>query len=130
VVRALLKRRFHEITAGIAAAHEVAAEITYDWGYPPTVNDPDRTGFASDVAAEIAGAAGVVADAGREMGAEDFAYLLERRPGCYLFLGQGAGPGLHHPRYDFNDEAAPYGASFLARLVERAQPLAGFDQIS
>ncbi len=122
-VRALLKRRFHEIVAGIAAAHEVAAQIDYDWGYPPTVNDADKTGFATAVAAEIAGAAGVVADAGLEMGAEDFAYLLEKRPGCYLFLGQGTGAGLHHPAYNFNDEAAPYGASFFARLVERAQPL-------
>ena len=58
------------------------------------------------------------------MGAEDFAYLLEERPGCYLFLGQGDSAGLHHPAYNFNDEAAPYGASFFARLVERAQPLA------
>ena len=122
-LRALLKRRFREIVEGIAAAHEVTADITYDWGYPPTVNDPDRAAFAVAVAAEIAGTAGVVADAGREMGAEDFAYLLEQRPGAYLFLGQGPGAGLHHPAYDFNDAAAPYGASFLARLVERAQPL-------
>lgn len=122
-VRALLKRRFHAIVEGIAAAHEVTPAITYDWGYPATVNDPDRTAFAVEVAREIAGAAGVEDQAGREMGAEDFAYLLEKRPGCYLFLGQGDGPGLHHPAYDFNDEAAPFGASFLARLVERAQPL-------
>ncbi len=58
------------------------------------------------------------------MGAEDFSYLLEKRPGSYLFLGQGMGAGLHHSAYDFNDEAAPIGASFFARLVERAQPLA------
>ncbi len=122
-VRALLKRRFHEIVEGIAAAHEVKARVDYDWGYPATVNDPAKTEFAARIAAEIAGEAGVVADAGREMGAEDFSYLLEQRPGCYLFLGQGEGAGLHHPAYDFNDEAAPFGASFFARLVERAQPL-------
>jgi hippurate hydrolase len=57
------------------------------------------------------------------MGAEDFAYMLAARPGSYLFLGQGAGPGLHHPAFDFNDAVAPVGASFFARLVERALPL-------
>jgi len=57
-----------------------------------------------------------------DMGAEDFSYMLERRPGAYLFLGQGEGAGLHHPRYDFNDAVAPVGASFFARLVETAQP--------
>ena len=59
------------------------------------------------------------------MAAEDFAYMLNARPGAYVFLGQGDGPTVHHPAYDFNDEIAPIGASFLARLVERAQPLAG-----
>lgn len=123
-VRNLLKRRFHEIVEGIAAAHNLAAKVDYDWGYPATVNDADKTRFAADIAAEVAGAAGVVANAGREMGAEDFSYLLEERPGCYLFLGQGEGAGLHHSAYNFNDEAAPFGASFFARIVERAQPLA------
>jgi amidohydrolase len=122
-VRKLLKRRFHEIVEGIAVAHGVTSKVEYDWGYPATVNDPGRTEFATGVAAEVAGAAGVIADGGREMGAEDFSYLLEKRPGCYLFLGQGPGAGLHHAAYNFNDEAAPYGASFFARLVERAQPL-------
>lgn len=122
-VRALLKRRFHEIVEGTASAHGVGAEITYDWGYPATVNDAGKTAFAAEVAREIAGAAGVEEHGGREMGAEDFSYLLEKRPGAYLFLGQGDGAGLHHAGYDFNDEAAPIGASFLARLVERAQPL-------
>ena len=59
----------------------------------------------------------------REMGAEDFSYLLEKRPGCYLFLGQGKGAAWHNPAFDFNDEVSPVGASFFARLVERAQPL-------
>ena len=62
-------------------------------------------------------------NANREMGSEDFSYMLEARPGAYLFLGTGPGAGLHHPAYDFNDEAAPIGASFFARLVERAQPV-------
>ena len=123
-VRKLLQKRFTEIVEGIAAAHGVAVRIDYDIGYPPTVNDPAKTDFAVAVAREVAGDAAVEAQSVREMGAEDFSYLLEARPGAYLFLGQGDGPGLHHAAYDFNDEVAPVGASFFARLVEKAQPLA------
>ena len=61
-------------------------------------------------------------NAGREMGAEDFAYMLQERPGAYLFLGAGPGAGLHHPEFDFNDAISPIGASIFARLVETAQP--------
>lgn len=122
-VRALLKQRVHEIVAGHAAAYEVTATIDYDWGYPATINHPDEADFAASVAAEIAGEAAVDARAGREMGSEDFSYMLEARPGAYLFLGAGPGAGLHHPAYDFNDDLAPVGASFFARLVEKAQPL-------
>ena len=121
-VRGLLRRRFHEIVAGTAEAFGVQAAVDYDWGYPATVNDPDRAAFAAEVAAEVAGEAAVNGHAPREMGSEDFSYMLEARPGAYLFLGTGPGAGLHHPAYDFNDEAAPIGASFFARLVERAQP--------
>jgi amidohydrolase len=123
-VRALLKRRFHEIVEGHATAYAVKAEINYDWGYPATINHEDETVFAAEVACEVSGADAVDARAGREMGSEDFSYMLETRPGAYLFLGTGPGAGLHHPAFDFNDEAAPIGASFFARLVERAQPLA------
>lgn len=123
-VRDLLKRRFHEIVAGHAAAYGVSAEIDYDWGYPPTINHPEQAAFAIRVAEEIAGKDGVDGNAGREMGSEDFSYMLQARPGAYLFMGIGPGAGLHHPAYDFNDEAAAHGASFFARLVERAQPLA------
>ncbi len=123
-VRDLLKRRVHEIVAGHATAFNVTAEVDYDWGYPATVNHADQADFAASVAAEVSGEAAVNARAGREMGSEDFSYMLEARPGAYLFLGIGPGAGLHHPKYDFNDDAAPIGASFFARLVERAQPLA------
>jgi hippurate hydrolase len=122
-VRDLLKRRFHEIVAGHASAFGVRAEVDYDWGYPATVNHPAEADFAAAVAAEVSGAAAVNARAPREMGSEDFSYMLQARPGAYLFMGIGPGAGLHHPAYDFNDEAAPIGASFFARLVERAQPL-------
>jgi hippurate hydrolase len=122
-VRQMVQRRFHEIVEGHAAAYGVEVRIDYEIGYPPTVNHPAETGFAAEVAREIAGADGVDDRADREMGSEDFAYMLEARPGAYLFLGTGPGAGLHHPAFDFNDEAAPIGASFFARLVERAQPL-------
>ena len=122
-VRDLLKKRFHEIIAGTAAAFGVKAEVEYEWGYPATVNTRGEAEFAAEVAREVVGEGGVNGNAPREMGSEDFSYMLEARPGAYLFLGTGPGAGLHHPAYDFNDEAAPVGASFFARLVERAQPL-------
>jgi hippurate hydrolase len=123
-VRHLLKKRFYEIVEGHAAAYNVQARIDYDWGYPATINHADNAAFAAGVAEEISGAHMVNANSVREMGSEDFSYMLESRPGAYLFLGTGPGAGLHHAAYDFNDEAAPVGASFFARLVERAQPLA------
>ena len=123
-VRELLRRRFTEIVQGHAAAYGVSAQLAYDWGYPATINHPDEAAFATEVAIEISGPEAVDGHANREMGSEDFSYMLEARPGAYLFMGIGPGAGLHHPAYDFNDEAAPIGASFFARLVERAQPLA------
>ncbi|AWD20539.1 M20 aminoacylase family protein [Fuscovulum blasticum] len=123
-VRALLKKRFYEIVEGHAAAYGVTARIDYDWGYPATINHEDQAEFAAEVAREISGAEAVNARSNREMGSEDFSYMLEARPGAYLFLGTGPGAGLHHSAFDFNDEASPVGASFFVRLVERAQPLA------
>ncbi|MBP9951346.1 MAG: M20 aminoacylase family protein [Cypionkella sp.] len=122
-VRDLLKKRFYEIVEGHASAFNVSARIEYDWGYPATINHPDEAAFATEVAAEISGPEAVNGNSNREMGSEDFSYMLEERPGAYLFLGTGPGAGLHHPAFDFNDEAAPIGASFFARLVERAHPL-------
>jgi amidohydrolase len=121
-VQALVRRRLAEIAEGTAAAFGVRAVLDYQIGYPATHNDPNETAFAIEVAREIAGEALVDPQVDRQMGAEDFAYFLEHRPGAYLFLGQGPGAGLHHPHYDFNDEIAPVGASLLARLVERASP--------
>ena len=115
--------RLEAIVAGAAISFGVEAEVVYNVGYPATVNDPDRTVFAANVAREIAGDKGVIDDNGPEMGAEDFAYLLEKRPGAYLFVGNGDTAGLHHPEYNFDDETAAAGASFFARLIERALPL-------
>lgn len=123
-VQAMVSRRMEEIVAGVASGYGVSGVIDYRRHYPPTVNDPHRAEFAAEVAAEIVGVERVDPSATREMGAEDFAYMLEARPGAYLFLGQGPGPVCHHPAYDFNDRIAPIGASFFARIVERASPLA------
>jgi metal-dependent amidase/aminoacylase/carboxypeptidase family protein len=95
----------------------------YTRGYPATINSVEQTGFASKVAREICGDALTDAQRTREMGAEDFSYLLEKIPGCYLFLGQGEGAAWHNAAFDFNDDVATVGASFFARLVERAQPV-------
>ncbi|MFY0633158.1 MAG: amidohydrolase [Vannielia sp.] len=122
-VRAMVRRRLAEIVEGQAAAYGVEAELVYHEGYPATVNDAEKSGFAADVAEEISGEGRVEREGTAEMGAEDFSYMLEARPGAFLFLGQGEGPSLHHPKYDFNDKVAPVGASFFARLVERAQPV-------
>ena len=116
-VRDMVERRLGEIVAGTAAAMGVEARLDYQRGYPATVNDADATAYALEVAREISAD---VETCGPEMGAEDFAYMLEERPGCYLYVGAGEGAGLHHPRYDFNDRIAPVGASLLARLAERA----------
>ena len=122
-VRTMVMARLEAIVAGQAAAYGVEARMDYLVGYPATINEPERTEFAAEVAREIAGDAGVDGNAPPEMGAEDFAYLLEKRPGSYLFVGNGDTAGLHHPEYDFDDEAAAAGASFFAKIIERALPL-------
>ena len=122
-VRDMVERRIGEIVAGHAAAFGVEAGLDYERGYPPVVNHAREVEKAAAVAREVAGAGQVSTSRNREMGAEDFAYFLEARPGAFLFLGQGGGPGVHHPEYDFNDNIAPVGASFFARLVETLQPL-------
>jgi hippurate hydrolase len=121
-VRDMAERRIRAVLEGQAAAFDVAVEIDYERGYPATVNHSSGVALAAKAATDVAGEV----DLGRrpEMGAEDFAYMLEERPGAYFFLGIGEGAGLHNPKYDFNDEASPVGASFFARLVEIAQPVA------
>ncbi len=119
-VQAMVMRRLEEVVAGQAASYGVAAVLDYDIGYPATINDADKTAFAAKVAAEVSA---VDAAAGREMGAEDFSYMLDARPGAYLFVGNGNTAGLHHPAYDFDDAVSPFGATFFARLAERALPL-------
>ncbi len=122
-VQDMVQKRMAEVVAGQMASFGVEAELIYKRGYPATVNDAAKVELAAKTARDIAGEAAVHTEQGREMGAEDFAYMLQERPGAYLFLGQGEGAMVHHPEYDFNDEIAPIGASFFARLVEMRQPI-------
>lgn len=124
-VREMVFKRMQEIVDGQAASFGIKAELKLDLGYPPTINDAVKAQFAAGVAREIAGDSAVEDNDVPVMGAEDFSFMLEERPGAYVRLGQGDTPGLHHPQYNFDDEIAPIGASFFARLVERAQPVSG-----
>ena len=124
-VRELLERRVGEIARAVAEAHQVSAAVTYTRGYPVTVNTEAETELAAAAAADVVGEDRVNRAVAPMMGAEDFAYMLERKPGAYILMGAGGGdaaPMLHSPDYDFNDEALPYGASYWARLVEQLLP--------
>ena len=122
-VQEMVIKRMEKIISGLAMSFEVEAKLNYEKGYPPTINHEEATNFAIEVANDVCGPDRVLTSVSKEMGAEDFSYMLEKRPGAYLFLGIGEGAGLHNPNYDFNDAAAPIGASFFARLIEKALPL-------
>lgn len=122
-VRRQIAAEVETLVDATAAAFGVRWAIDYRLGYPVLANDPQEAAFCAGVAADVVGAARVVPDRRPEMGAEDFAYMLQRRPGAYVFLGTGPGAGLHNSAYDYNDEASPIGASYFARLAEAALPL-------
>ena len=117
---AMAKQRVHAICAGVAATFGAEIEVDYDANYPVTFNHPEETAFASDVAAAIAGDAKVIRAMPPVMGGEDFSYMLEARPGAFIFIGNGESAGLHHPAYDFNDEAIPHGVSYWVKIAETA----------
>ena len=119
--RALARERLNAIFENTAKAFGGEVETAWERGYPPTVNDPDAAMFAADVADEIS--PGVDRNTPPVMGAEDFAYMLEARPGAMIFIGNGDSAECHHPKYDFADETMPAGASWWIRLAERAMPL-------
>jgi hippurate hydrolase len=121
-VRDLCETRIRAIAEHVCAAFGATATIEYSRGYPVTFNDPDRTAFMTRVAQEVAGEAAVDTTIPPLMGSEDFSFMLEERPGAYIFVGNGDTAGVHHPAYDFNDEAAPYGASLWAKIIERGMP--------
>jgi len=123
-IRDLMEKRMGEICAGVAAAHGASIELNYRRGYPVTENHAAQTAFAASVAKEVSGEGAVDMAMIPVMGAEDFSYMLEARPGAFIFMGNGPTAGLHHPAYDFNDDAIPAGVSYWARLVETAMPAA------
>jgi hippurate hydrolase len=122
-LRDMAEERIKAISHAQAAAFGVQVDVDYDRSYPATINHADQTDFAATVAASVVGETKVDSNMTPEMGAEDFSYMLEARPGAFLFLGQGKGPSVHHPEFDFNDDVAPVGASFFARLVETRHAL-------
>jgi amidohydrolase len=121
-VQDLLERRVGAVVEGVARLHGAKAKLTYNRGYPVTRNHPAQTAFAASVAGEIVGPDRVDEDVVPVMGAEDFSFMLNARPGAFIFVGNGDSAGLHHPEYDFNDDVIPIGASYWVRLVERAMP--------
>src|SRR3954470_16912341 len=120
-VRKLVEKRVREIASGVALASGTKIDVTYERGYPVTVNHASQTETALRVAKEVAGDANVH-DTPPMMGAEDFAFMLESRPGAFIFCGNGDSAGLHHPAYNFNDEAIVYGTSYWIKLVENTLP--------
>jgi len=119
-VRDQIEQRLHAIVEGMARLHGANAKLTYRRGYPVLQNHARQTEFAAQVAGEIVGGANVDTDHPPMMGAEDFSYMLEARPGAFIFMGNGDSAGLHHPSYNFNDDAIPVGTSYWVRLVETA----------
>jgi len=117
-MRDLMEKRMKEVVAGVALQTGAKITLNYDRGYPVVVNHPAETDIAAKIAGEVSGAAKVERDMDPIMGAEDFAYMLEARPGAFIFCGNGDSAGLHHPAYNFNDDAIVYGSSYWARLVE------------
>lgn len=120
-LRDLAEKRVVEICEGIAATFGAKATVKYTRNYPVMVNHPDQTEFAADVARKVAGEC---MEAPLVMGGEDFAFMLEERPGAYILMGNGDGAAVHHPLYNFNDEAIPAGCSWWAGIVEERMPAA------
>lgn len=122
-VRQYVAGRIETLAKSVGEGLGAKVEVKYYFGYPVTVNDPEKTEFAASVASQLFGKENTSDTRIPEMGAEDFSYMLQARPGNYAFLGNGDSEFLHHPEYDFNDEISPLGASYFVKLVETAQPL-------
>lgn len=122
-IRNFIEARLREVTNGLVATFGASAQITYRRGYPATVNAAEQAAFAGEVALDVGGTDRVDLNADPMMGGEDFAYMLQARPGAYIFLGNGDSTELHSDTYDFNDEIIPHGVSYWVRLVEKALPV-------
>jgi amidohydrolase len=123
-MRDLAQERMEMIVKATADAFGASAELKFIRGYPVTANHDDQTDFAAEIAEGIAGEGKVKRDIEPMMGGEDFSYMLEERPGAFIFAGNGDSAGLHHPAYDFNDDLIPVGCSYWVKLVETALPRA------
>ena len=121
-VRDLLEQRVREVVEGTAKLYGAKVKLVYKRDYPVTRNHEHQTAFAASVASDVAGSERVDDHAAPVMGAEDFSFMLEARPGAFIFVGNGDSAGLHHPAYNFNDEAIPFGTSYWVKLVETAMP--------
>lgn len=121
-VRDVLEKRIVEITRTTAEMFGATAEVTYKRDYPVTRNHERQAAFAAEIAAQVSGPDKVDTAMPPVMGGEDFSFMLESRPGAFIFIGNGDSAGLHHPAYNFNDEAIPVGVSYWIRLVETAMP--------
>ncbi|HZY15994.1 MAG TPA: M20 aminoacylase family protein [Ramlibacter sp.] len=125
-VQDMVQRRLNELCNAVALGFGATATVNYERIYPATINTPRETAFAADVAESLVGSEHVVRDMEPSMGAEDFSFMLQVKPGAYMRIGQG-GEGscmLHNSRYDFNDDILPLGAALHASLVEQSLPLA------
>jgi metal-dependent amidase/aminoacylase/carboxypeptidase family protein len=121
-IRELLRERMKQLTAGICSGNDCEFEWWYDHRFPPTVNSSLETDAVSKACRSLLGDANYSDDVDPSTGSEDFGYMLEAKPGCYIFIGNGSTDGgclLHNPRYDFNDEIIPIGASYWVELVEQ-----------
>ncbi len=129
----LIQRRMEEIASGVAAAFHASVDFSFKRNYPPLINHPEQTAFAVEAMRAVVGAERVDTNVEPTMGAEDFAFMLQEKPGCYVFIGNGEGAHragghglgpcqLHNTSYDFNDNLLPIGASFWVRLVEMSLP--------
>jgi hippurate hydrolase len=122
-VLAMIKMRMAEVIAGTATAYGVTADFDYEFGVNVTFSAPENTDHAIRAARAVAGEAAVQTDTPPMMGGEDFSDMLEVCPGAFIFLGNGESSSLHHPGYEFNDEAIPAGASWFAALTEQRLPI-------
>ncbi|WP_299953100.1 M20 aminoacylase family protein [uncultured Roseobacter sp.] len=121
-MRDLAEMRLKKVAKGVAESFGAEARVDYTRNYPVMVNHPEQTEFAAQVAASVAGDC---EDAPLVMGGEDFAFMLEERPGAYILVGNGDSAAVHHPEYNFNDDAIPAGCSWWAEIVEQRLPAAG-----
>jgi hippurate hydrolase len=130
----LIARRMEEMANGIAAGFNAGVDFGFKRNYPPLINHPEQTAFAVEAMRAVVGSANVNTEVEPTMGAEDFAFMLQAKPGCYVFIGNGDGEHrsgghglgpcqLHNGSYDFNDQLLPIGASYWVRLVETGLPV-------